>query len=222
MHTAPSELSSSLNLPVTFLAQRMHAIWLKNFQQTHALGEKRYKPVPDKSLQGWSRAKFRTDEHNGVASGAPRQITHLMSVEGETKDVRHMHLFDCQLVEKEGVSFIVQNIAQPPKWINPSLMHQLNGSLAEEYLKAALPLTRDVDQSRAEEVRGTAAKRLHAIWVETNKDWAPKEQLVRYEDLPAHEQEKDLLLADVVLQTAWEARELLDPDAPDRGTSLDI
>jgi hypothetical protein len=216
---SPSSNNAALDLPTAFLAQRMHSIWLKNFRQTHGPQATRYKPVPDPDLQGWSMVRFRGTQQG---KDTPEQMTHLMSEGGETKDVRHLHLYDCQLVEKEGVSFVVQNIAQPPKWINPSLMHQLNGRLAREYLEAALPLCGEATLDRTQKAREGLADRLHDIWVRANKDWAPKEQLVKYADLPLHEKEKDLLLADVVMQTAWEARELLDPDMPDQAASLDV
>lgn len=193
-----------LDLPIAFLTQRMHSIWLDNFRQTHGPDATRYKPVPDPTLQGCSMSRFR-----GTQQGANfrMQITHLMSEAGETKDVRHMKLYDCQLVEKDGVSHVVQNIAQSPKWINPSLMKQLNGRLAGEYLEAAIPVCRAVTPDRAHEVREDIAARIHEIWVEANKDWAPKEQLVSYADLPSPEKEKDLLLADAVMQAAWGDRE---------------
>lgn len=157
---------------VAGLARRLHQVWLDNHIKENGPNSPKFKPVPE--FSGRTFKSFR-----GSRTGQTECITELRESNGATVAVRPATLTGCRLSES-GV--LEQNIAQDPSNLTTGLMHKLNGKLASAYLKELAGTRMGIEET---------ADKIHEIWCENNKDWAPTELMVGYDDLPEAEKVKD-------------------------------
>jgi len=196
------------------LAKKLHTIWLKNYRKTS--NEPRLKTVTDPELQDLDIDRFygRNVKKSEIVEGAPRGervnwITRVKLTNGEEKEVGHLKLYNVELGKRippdEG-TYIAQNIAQEPELINSSLMHKLNGKLAEKYLEYLEPICEKLNPNDYKKKEDHIAATIHDIWIKENKDSAPPKLQVPFSKLSKEEQDKDRRVAKAVFETVQEIK----------------
>jgi len=197
---------------VALLAAKMHERWLAGHIREKGQ-EKRFKRVPDPRLEGLSIERFRgkllpLSDVRGVEPVLDRDsfvhwMTELVTSGEEKVDVKDLRLIDCELAKcsATGKVHVHQNIAQEATMLNPALLNELNGKMAEKYLAGLAPLTQNIDREDLSECQEEAAAIVHDIWVEAHKSWAPEHLCVPYAKLSENEKDKDRVIANLTMQT---------------------